>query len=202
MSLSNDRDHIDSSKNNLVAPVTPVRTGPPRPAEKATPISLLPPPFADNESDMTLTPATSHCPSYPSDTGNASPASAFYCHPTTHHSSEVFQSESKPIIPVQDSDLEKGVSRTSKQGCSRTKNCRHPVWPGRHSRLKGAEVPGCTKRNWDPMRYMDKRLKFALKILIAMFIVSAAVGIGIGISKAVGAPVWKHDGYAHIGQRR
>ncbi len=41
------------------------------------------------------------------------------------------------------------------------------------------------------MRKLNKRQKLWAKIIIALLIVGAAVGIGIGISKAVGAGVWK-----------
>lgn len=56
------------------------------------------------------------------------------------------------------------------------------------------------RNGWNPMRKLNKRQKLWAKLLIALLIVGAAVGLGIGISKAVGAGVWKSaDEQAPIG---
>lgn len=41
---------------------------------------------------------------------------------------------------------------------------------------------------------LDKRTKLWIKICIALFIVAAAVGLGIGISKVVGGGIWAGNG--------
>lgn len=48
------------------------------------------------------------------------------------------------------------------------------------------------KGGCSPLRGLSKNQKLWAKIIIALVVIGAAVGIGIGISKAVGAGVWKN----------
>lgn len=41
---------------------------------------------------------------------------------------------------------------------------------------------------------MSKKQKILLQVLIALFVIGAAVGIGVGVSKAVGGGVWAGKG--------
>ena len=46
-------------------------------------------------------------------------------------------------------------------------------------------------RGWSPWGKLNKKQKLWAKILVGLIIIGAAVGIGVGISKAVGGGVWK-----------
>ncbi len=71
------------------------------------------------------------------------------------------------------------------------KNC--TVWPGQKT-LKDAKRREKRRGEcWNPMRGLDKKTRFWLKVLIAAIIVGCAVGLGIGISKAVGGGIWKPE---------
>ena len=98
---------------------------------------------------------------------------------------------------VYDSDLEAGWTESKSNFLdvtatkTKTKDC--TVWPGQKT-LKEAKRAERLKRRggfWNPMRGLEARTKFWLKVLIAAIIIGAAVGIGLGISKAVGGGIWK-----------
>jgi len=46
----------------------------------------------------------------------------------------------------------------------------------------------------NPLRTLNKKQKIWAKAFIALFIIAAAVGLGVGISKAVGGGVWSGNG--------
>ena len=131
----------------------------------------------DAKSSFTLTPVETQCPTPGGeyDPTSTNPFSAFYCHPTTRTSFEQLKSESNVRIQVYEADLEAGHSRKSLDPSRKSKEC--SMKAGRNG--------------WNPMRKLNKRQKLWAKLLIALLIVGAAVGLGIGISKAVGAGVWK-----------
>ncbi|KAI9880272.1 MAG: hypothetical protein M1830_004391 [Pleopsidium flavum] len=144
----------------------------------------------DTISSPTLTQAASQCPTLNEEYDPTSnhPFSAFYCHPTTRTSFEQLKNESKTHIQVYEMDLEAAHSRKSLAQSREPKEC--SVWPGRNT-LKKQSLLACKGNRWNPMRKLNKRQKLWAKILIALVIVGAAVGIGVGISKAVGGGVWK-----------
>jgi hypothetical protein len=72
---------------------------------------------------------------------------------------------------------------------NQTKDC--AVWPGRQTILEKHRMMKKRRGGCNPMRNLNKRTKIWIKIIIALFIVGSAVGIGIGVSKAVGGGVWK-----------
>lgn len=67
-------------------------------------------------------------------------------------------------------------------------NC--PVWPGKDHWQKQAKHAKRQRTYCTPMAKLSARNKIICKILIIVLVVGAAVSIGLGISKAVGAPVW------------
>jgi hypothetical protein len=64
------------------------------------------------------------------------------------------------------------------------------VWPGRSHWKRKAKIakkkrsPGC-------LSHLNKRNRLLVKILIGFLIVGIAVGVGFGISKPLGAGIWK-----------
>jgi len=148
-------------------------------------------PSLDNASAQSLasTVDQSHSPVEEYDPTSSHPFSAFYSHPTTRTSLEQYKSESKVNIKIYEQDLEAGSRIVPSSDISRTKTeC--TVWPGKRQliekRMKMERNRGC-----NPMRNLSKKQKLWIKILIAMVIVGAAVGLGIGISKATGSGVFK-----------
>ena len=106
------------------------------------------------------------------DPTSTNPCSAFYSHPTTRTSFEQQKSESKTDIRIYEHDLESGsqvVVPTKKEG---------KAWP---ESIRKKDL--CSeKRSLNPMRKLSKKQKLWTKVVIALFIVGAAVGLGIGIS--------------------
>ncbi|MCJ1366339.1 hypothetical protein MMC16_005467 [Acarospora aff. strigata] len=146
----------------------------------------------DAKSSLTLTPVASQCPTPNEeyDSTSTHPFSAFYCHPTTQTSFEQLKTESNVHIKVYETDLEAGHSRKSVEPSRRSKDC--TAMAGKNTLKKKKDNLLCrNKHRWNPMRKLSKKQKLWVKISIALLIVGAAVGLGIGISKAVGAGVWK-----------
>ena len=148
-------------------------------------------PSLDNTSAQSLA-STADQPRTPTeeyDPTSSHPFSAFYSHPTTRTSLEQHQSESKVNIKIYEQDLEVGSRIVASSDIPRTKkDC--TVWPGRHQLLE-KRMKMEKNRECNPMRNLSKKQKLWIKILIAMVIVGAAVGLGIGISKATGSGVFK-----------
>lgn len=103
---------------------------------------------------------------------------------------------SKASTKVYDSDLEAGWDESKADFLdkavtkTKTKDC--TVWPGQKT-LKNAKRAEKLQRRgqcYNPMRGLEARTKLLLKILIAAVIVGAAVGMGLGISKAMGSGIW------------
>lgn len=84
-----------------------------------------------------------------------------------------------------------GLLHQTKSG----KDVDRSVWPGQREmklkkkamrRAKGKYMLcGC-------MAKLDKKTRMWVKVLIALIVVGAAVGVGLGISRAVGGGVWKN----------
>lgn len=157
---------------------------------KPTHLGLEKPSF-DNVSARSLasTADQSHSSVEEYDPISSHPFSAFYSHPTTRTSLEQHKSESKVNIKIYEQDLEAGSRIVlSSDGPRTKKEC--TVWPGRHQLIKKRREME-KNRGCNPMRNLSKKQRLWVKILIAMIIVGAAVGLGIGISKATGSGVFK-----------
>jgi hypothetical protein len=180
-----------SNKPAIQVVTTPIR----KPENVAQPQTLrrstegMLPTIEDVDSTKTLTPTTSNLEK--SDSNDPCASSPFYCHRTTRYSFEVQKSEVKPIVSTEEIDLECGIGRPSGDGHNGPrKDC--SVWPGKRTLLERRRQ--CKKRSrCNPMRALTKRQKLCMKILIALLVVAAAVGIGVGISRAVGGGVWKNN---------
>lgn len=153
-------------------------------------INLSPPAFTmDNSSSSSLSPSCDP-PMTPTEEYNSRsshPFSAFYLHPTTRTSFEQHKSESKVHIRTQEQDLE--AASTTFPFSEATRDTE--VWPCKQQLKKRALVVK-RSRGCSPLSGLTQTQKFWVKLLIALVVIGAAVGIGIGISKAVGAGVWKN----------
>ncbi|MCJ1375343.1 hypothetical protein MMC20_006578 [Loxospora ochrophaea] len=131
------------------------------------------------------------------------PFSAFYSHPTTRTSFEQAKCESKTQIRLYEHDIESASrirpSTEVPPAHARAKPC--TVWPNRcqlnqdNSKAKGGR---CV-----PLKNLSKKQRNWLKVLLAAIIIGAVVGLGIGISLAVGGGVWKSSTQqTQIGHRK
>ncbi|KAI0398291.1 hypothetical protein F5Y17DRAFT_149102 [Xylariaceae sp. FL0594] len=72
------------------------------------------------------------------------------------------------------------------------------VWPDQaHWKKKALEAKRKNRSCQCLARYtsrLSKRTRIALQIALALFILGAAVGVGFGISKPLGASIWHPDG--------
>lgn len=75
------------------------------------------------------------------------------------------------------------------------------MWPSLKSQKAQAKKDRCAK-SWNPMAKMGRRQKMIVTAVIALLIIGAAVGIGVGVSKAVGGGVKQSNGDTRpIGER-
>ena len=152
--------------------------------------TLSPPSEYDPTSKEDYTPSADH------------PFSPFYSHPSTRTSLEQKKSESKVRFQLYEHDLESGsrVTQTSRNEPSHTDDA---VWPSDKVRKQQeAMVKSKEHSSYSPFKHMSRKQKFWVKILIAVVIVGAITGLGVGITKAVGGGVFRTDSNssAPIGQ--
>jgi hypothetical protein len=152
------------------------------------------PTIEDVDSTHSLTPTLTPSARRSNDERETSPFSPFYSHPTTRRSLEAQKSESKQSINVYESDLEAGLSdsktnvlhtRTTSRSA---KDC--TVWPGQRA-LREQKRAARQQNGCNPMRNLSKKTRIWVKIVFGLLIIGLAVGIGVGISKAVGGSVWR-----------
>ncbi|OTA99211.1 hypothetical protein M426DRAFT_90733 [Hypoxylon sp. CI-4A] len=65
------------------------------------------------------------------------------------------------------------------------------VWPGQDHWRQKAKAAKINNRSCKCMAHYSKRTRVILKILIGLLIIGIAVGVGFGISKPLGAGIWK-----------
>ncbi|RDW68427.1 hypothetical protein BP5796_09084 [Coleophoma crateriformis] len=154
----------------------------------------------DVDSTHTLTPCQSSTPGAsraPSEKNH--PFSPFYSHSSTRYSLEAQKSESKlNIATYSDSNDVEACITQQKSGTSNlktftsTKEC--TVWPGQKAlKRKKQEMKFARQKNGlcGCMAGYSKRTRLIIKLMIAFLVVGAAIGVGLGISRAVGGGIWR-----------
>ncbi|KAL6706880.1 hypothetical protein ACN47E_005023 [Coniothyrium glycines] len=130
----------------------------------------------------------------------SNPYSAFYKHPEARRSMDgANASQSKTHLDVAIHDLETGVPlsvastqqppKVSVDG--RVKEC--TMWPSRQA-VMDKRKSYQRKRGCAFFRSLTIKQRMWAKIIIALLVVAAAVGLGVGISRAVGGGVWAGQG--------
>ncbi|KAF2003405.1 hypothetical protein P154DRAFT_84856 [Amniculicola lignicola CBS 123094] len=141
----------------------------------------------------------------------SNPFSAFYKHPTARRSLDLTLSQSQlqgtaheptkshlDVHVYEQRDLESGLplsAATTQQPKvsvdGRVKEC--TMWPSRQAMLDKQKQ---TKRSrgCSAFRSLNSKQRLWVKIVIGLVIVAAAVGLGVGISRAVGGGVWSGNG--------
>ncbi|MCJ1394277.1 hypothetical protein MMC18_007155 [Xylographa bjoerkii] len=146
-------------------------------------------------SEQHLMPSQCPTPSEEYDPASTHPFSAFYSHPTTRTSFEQLKSASTAnvAIKVYEADLESGSrTRFSSEPPVSIANKECNVWPG-HRQLVQKSIALKQSRGCIPLRKLSKKQKLFVKILIALLIIGAVTAIGVGVSKAVNAGVYKNN---------
>lgn len=82
-----------------------------------------------------------------------------------------------------------GGSKTNGNG-NGNKEC--TVWPGQHA-LKMKKKAMRKNKGCACWGGLSKRARVWIKIGVAVLVVGTAVGVGLGVSKAVGGGVWKGE---------
>jgi hypothetical protein len=171
------------------------------------PLSLSQPQAAlrsppSTESTMSATSAELAKKEMPLDSSNSSnPYSAFYKHPEARRSldaSSAIQSKTHLDVHVAERDVEAGLplsTATTQQPKSsvdgRVKEC--TMWPSRQAVMDQRKTYKRT-RGCNLFKNLTSKQRLWAKIIIALIVVAAAVGLGVGISRAVGGGVWAGDG--------
>ena len=147
-------------------------------------------PSMESLSSAFATPATEH-PPMPNtyDPVSSNPCSAFYSHPTTRTSFEQRKSESKVNIQVYHHDLESGARVAHSMYASG--NEKNPVWPCK-SQLLRQESEMRRSRTCGPFKSMTKKQKLITQILLALLVIGAVFGLGIGVAKATNSGIYKN----------
>lgn len=169
---------------------------------KSTP---SPAPLLPSSNASTMTTATADAAKKEMAIDSSNPYSAFYKHPDARRSLDDVsapQSKTHLEITTYERDLEAGVplsAATTQQlpkvsvdgRLKEVKEC--TMWPSRqavldkrrdHKRKKGCNL----------FQGLTSKQRLWIKIIIALLVVGAAVGLGVGISRAVGGGVWAGEG--------
>ncbi|KAL6716377.1 hypothetical protein ACLMJK_005943 [Lecanora helva] len=132
------------------------------------------------------------------DPTSSNPFSAFYSHPRTRTSFEQAKSESNLHLPLYSHDLESGSRITHAsvvdavlEPPTRIHND-DKVWPCSRQKEKTLLEKQHEGRRCSPFRRLSKKQKFWVKALLAILIVGAVTGLGLGISKAVNGGVFRN----------
>lgn len=170
-----------------------------RPASPATkpqaPLRTQP----STESTMSSTSADLAKKEWAMDPSN--PCSAFYKHPEARRSMDAPsapQSKTHLEVNTTERDLEAGVplsAATTQQPKisidGRVKEC--TMWPSRQAVLDKRKTYK-RSRGCNLFKNLTIKQRLWAKIVIALLVVAAAVGLGVGISRAVGGGVWAGQG--------
>lgn len=174
---------------------------------RATP--LLNEPLNDSPA---MTPVPSHDSLAQQYSQNVPVQSPFYTHPPASH--EVIPSEKKTHLNVYEKDLEAGndtpltPSTDEEHPFSKRigveQNTEDTMWPSKQTlkqkymaekqqrrQQKGIKVLVPVRERWAAL---SKRNKLIAKLLLGLFIIGLAVGLGVGISKAVQGSYYVKDG--------
>ncbi|KAK8168088.1 hypothetical protein IWX90DRAFT_483790 [Phyllosticta citrichinensis] len=127
---------------------------------------------------------------------SSNPFSAFYQHPESRSHLEVKQDvENGLLIPGANGAPLSTATTASQPKVSidgRVKDC--TVWPSKqalHEKAKAAKAQRTSCQWWGRM---SKKHRLWAKILIALTIIALAIGLSVGISRAVGGGVWSGTG--------
>lgn len=82
----------------------------------------------------------------------------------------------------------KSVSKSNLKGCAEGQ-----VWPGQAHWKKKAKAAKINKHSCQCLARLSKRNRIIAKVLIGLLVIALGVGVGLGISRKLGAGIWKPD---------
>ncbi|KAJ4370692.1 hypothetical protein N0V83_005213 [Neocucurbitaria cava] len=167
--------------------------------ERPTGLQAPPPLRSPPSNDSTMSSASAEVAKKEWALDPSNPYSAFYKHPEARRSLDASSApQSKTHLGVTAFDLEAGhplsaattqQPKTSVDG--RVKEC--TMWPSRQAVIdkqkREKRTRGCAF-----FRNLTSKQRLWAKIIIALLVIAAAVGLGVGISRAVGGGVWAGQG--------
>ncbi|KAK7966134.1 uncharacterized protein PG986_000411 [Apiospora aurea] len=106
--------------------------------------------------------------------------------PSTAHHLNPFDAD---IEALRSSD---NLNRKSISATPPNPNC--SVWPGQDHWKRKAKAAKRQNRTCNCMAHLSKRNRIIAKLLLGLLIIGIAVGVGVGISKPLGADIWKPKG--------
>lgn len=83
----------------------------------------------------------------------------------------------------------KSVSNSNLKGCAEGQ-----VWPGQAHWKKKAKAAKINKHSCQFLARLSKRNRIIAKVLIGLLVIALGVGVGLGVSRKLGAGIWKPDG--------
>ena len=104
--------------------------------------------------------------------------------PRSYAGGNPFDTDIEAIIPTSSSqeNCARKSTTVSRNDCQ--------VWPGKEHWKQKAKAAKANNRSCACMGRLSKRTRVIVKVLIALFIIGVAVGVGFGVSKPLGAPIW------------
>lgn len=118
-------------------------------------------------------------------------ASAVSCPPSAHSANanlNPFDTDIEAAITHTDSATA-GMATTTTKGSKKGVCGEATVWPGQaHWKKKAKEQK--IQRSRTCLSRLSKRNRMIVKILLVLFVLGIAVGVGLGISKPLGASIW------------
>ncbi|KAK4193039.1 hypothetical protein QBC35DRAFT_162879 [Podospora australis] len=106
--------------------------------------------------------------------------------PATAHKLNPFDTDIEAMITHENSHVKKSAECT--RGGS---DCQ--VWPGQDHWKRKAKAAKKNRRACNCLAGLSKRNRIIAKILIILLIVGIAVAVGFGVSKPLGAGIWRSD---------
>lgn len=67
------------------------------------------------------------------------------------------------------------------------------VWPGQDHWKRKAKAAKMSRHSCNCLAHLSKRNRIIVKILIGLLIIGIAVGVGFGVSKPLGAGIWRSE---------
>ncbi|KAI3392655.1 hypothetical protein diail_5336 [Diaporthe ilicicola] len=114
--------------------------------------------------------------------------------PASSHDLNPFDTDIEAMISTRTTreDDSCGMKSTSKNNLKGSADGQ--VWPGQAHWKKKSKANKLNQRSCQWLARMSKRNRILVKVAIIVFVVLTAVGVGFGISKPLGAGIWKPGG--------
>jgi hypothetical protein len=106
--------------------------------------------------------------------------------PPSVHQGDPYDTDIEAIMPQQSSDQ---LAYKHSAGGRPNPNC--TVWPGQNHWKNKARAAKINNRSCQCMARLSKRTRLLVKLGIIFLVVAVAIGVGFGISKPLGADIWR-----------